>query len=314
MITRIPPELTSMFFDDQLGCWDLAAQNYLTLDNALYKADEILFEKRFWEVGKFTVSYRKTSLSADPSAALQGQRPCFLCNNARPSQQFSLEWRDYEILVNPYPLTIPHFTIASKDHQPQAIKGHIVDLVKATRIFEECCVFYNGPYCGASAPDHLHFQAVDIQCFCNIYQGLEYGEEIFRHGKSRIIIPPVNMYAAPYILIYLYTDSELQLLFDRIVSALPPADPEPMMNIAAAKIKGATLVAIFPRRKHRPDCYGSEADKYLISPATIEMLGTFPCASKKEFEYLNEKTIQEIYDEVCVTPDEFSEIIDRIRQ
>ncbi len=311
---RITPEITSHLFDRQIGCWLLAADNYLVLDDALYEAKEILFGDRFWEVGKFIVPYRKTSLSADPSTAIQGLRPCFLCKDARPSEQLSLEWRDYEILINPYPLTIPHYTIVSKIHTPQLISGHITDLVKATRIFENACVFYNGPYCGASAPDHLHFQAVDGYCFNNIYQGLDYGKEVARNGKSRIIIPQRNMYAAPYILIDLNTDSELLPLFDKIISALPPADPEPMMNIAAIKTKKGVLIAVFPRRKHRPDCYGTGDGQLLVSPASIEMLGTFPCASSKELDALDETTIQKIYDEVCVSPEEFSEIIERIRQ
>lgn len=311
---RITPKLTTEFLNDQLQQWPVADLNYIILEKALEEDEEILFKNCFWVADKFIVNYRKGSLTADPKAALAGVRPCFLCDGARPVEQYGLEWENYNILVNPYPLSIPHFTIVHREHIPQRICGHILEMVKMTRLFEECCVFYNGPLCGASAPDHLHFQAFDIYNFRNIYQTLTYGFQISTYGKSSILIPPSNMSAVPFILINLAKDADLGILFDKVISALPEADPEPMMNIAAAKHKSHTLIAIFPRRKHRPDCYGQEQDQLLVSPAAAEMLGNFPCVSQKEFDHLDEETIQRIYDEVCVTRETFVKIIDRIGQ
>lgn len=312
--SRITPKITSEFFYNQLERWPMANLNYDLLENAIEGVEEIYFEKRFWNVEKFIVQYRKESLSANIDTAIKGLRPCFLCDNARPDEQCSLDWDDYEILVNPYPLSLPHFTIAGKSHTPQLIKGHFSDMLRMTRLFEECCVFYNGPFCGASAPDHLHFQAFDIYNFRNIYQALRYGTTIAREGHSCVRIPARNMYAAPFILLDTTKDHDAITLFNRVTEALPPADPEPMMNIVAAKYKSHTLVAIFPRRKHRPDCYGPEEGSLLVSPASAEMLGTFPCAGTKEFNALDEKTIQDIYDEVCVGREEFELIIERIKE
>ncbi len=283
--SRITPKITSEFFYNQLEEWPMANLNYDILENAIEDVEEIYFEKRFWNVEKFIVQYRKESLSANIDTAIKGLRPCFLCDNARPDEQCSLDWDDYEILVNPYPLSLPHFTIAGKSHTPQLIKGHF-----------------------------RHFQAFDIYNFRNIYQALRYGTTIAREGHSCVRIPARNMYAAPFILLDTTKDHDAITLFNRVTEALPPADPEPMMNIVAAKYKSHTLVAIFPRRKHRPDCYGPEEGSLLVSPASAEMLGTFPCAGTKEFNALDEKTIQDIYDEVCVGREEFELIIERIKE
>ncbi len=313
MKIRVTPEITAKFFDDQIDRWPLAEKNYHILDEAYEKSEEILFEQRSWNVTKIIVNYRKASASADVKAAAAGERPCFLCDYARPAEQMFLPWEDYKILVNPYPIGIPHYTIIYKEHIPQRIDGHIRDMARMTRLFHECCVFYNGPLCGASAPDHLHFQAFDSYNMKNIIRAYEYGTEIFRLGKSRIIVPTPDMYAAPFIMISSAKDAELLPLFDRVLAALPASDPEPMMNIVAGKHGSHTLIAIFPRRRHRPECYGTGEDQLLISPATAEILGLFPCVSEKEFRALDEASIQKIYDEVCVTPETFSEIIEKIK-
>lgn len=311
---KITPQFTTSFFTTQLEVWPLASINYTILETALGNESEIIFENQSWIADKFVVSYRKGSLTADPKAALMGERPCFLCGKSRPSEQLKLEWSDYDILVNPYPISVPHFTIAHKDHIPQRIDGHISEMASMTSLFDNCGLFYNGPLCGASAPDHLHFQAFDLHNFKNLLPSLKNGTVIYRHGGSRIIVPASNLTAVPFILIDAAENSDIPALFDRVVSALPSADPEPMMNIAAIRHESHTLIAVFPRHKHRPACYGSGEGQLLVSPATAEMLGTFPCAGQKEFEALDEETIRKIYGEVCVSPEVFDEIIEKISQ
>lgn len=310
---RLTPELTDIFFESQLETWPLADDNYSTLEEAYDNKEDLLFGQRFWSVTKIIVNYRKASATADVGAATAGKRPCFLCEDALPPEQMILPWENYRVLVNPYPIGIPHFTIVNNEHTPQRINGHIREMAKMTRLFNECCVFYNGPLCGASAPDHLHFQAFDVYNMENIIRAFDFGDEILRIGESSVIAPAPNMYAVPFLIISLAKDADLEPLFERILTALPPADPEPMMNIVAARLSSRTLFAIFPRRSHRPQCYGPGTDQLLVSPATAEMLGLFPCVSEKEFRALDEPTIQKIYDDVCVTPETFSEIIEKIR-
>ena len=59
------------------------------------------------------------------------------------------------------PVFSPHFTVSHLDHRPQAIAEQIDAFLRLMADFGSgWTVLYNGPRCGASAPDHLHFQAV----------------------------------------------------------------------------------------------------------------------------------------------------------
>lgn len=50
----------------------------------------------------------------------------------------------------------------------------------------------------------------------------------------------------------------------------------------------------------------------LISPASAEMLGLFITSRQEDFDRLDLQTVRRIYDEVTLSPEEFSEVIDRI--
>lgn len=103
---------------------------------------------------------RRRSSAADVSAEAIAARPCFLCRKNRPADQQAILWRDYEILANPFPIVEGHLTIASLRHEPQSILHHLDDMEALARELPGYTVFFNGATCGASAPDHLHFQAV----------------------------------------------------------------------------------------------------------------------------------------------------------
>ncbi len=311
----VSPALTTWFYEDQIDTWPMLDANTEILDEALQNEKEIYFGDCFWIAEKYLLQYRKGSLTADVDKALSGERPCFLCPPARPAEQKTLGWEGYDILVNPYPVAFPHFTIVDRTHSPQLIKGRIKDMARMTRLFEECCVIYNGPRCGASAPDHMHFQALDFNLMRNIFIALENDltDEIGRLGKSRVFIPRTNAMAAPYIGLDIAADKDLEQLFSIIYGLLPAGDPEPMMNIAAVKKNSRTILAIFPRRRHRPANYGDGAGQILISPATLEMLGTFPVSRDKELRYLGEKRIMKIYDEVCISADDLVQIATQIK-
>ncbi len=305
------------FVDEELSAWPLAAQNYDYLnkitDNrqTIESFDEKIGE-RPWYIEKLLCSHRKASLSAKVDQKSLSERPCFLCKANRPEEQGAIEWENYEILLNPYPIGDPHFTIASKLHEPQRIAGRIKDMARLARMMPWCCVFYNGPLCGASAPDHLHFQATEQMLCANTWTPKKNLTQVIRLGKSTLYAPTPSNSLFPYFIIDSASDRDLSEIFDIVYNALPQADPEPMMNVVAMKTEGRMSVAIIPRRRHRPSFYGTGPDEMLISPASAEMLGLFITSRQEDFDRLDLQTVRRIYDEVTLSPEEFSEVIDRI--
>ena len=301
-LDTIRNDINTLFYS-QLDEWRLLSDNYDIYDQSPY--DELLFSKVFWEGCKIQLNYRKASLSADLKAIADGRRPCFLCDNARPAEQRHVSWENYKILVNPYPASDIHFTIMNSNHTPQYLGERIVDMARLTRIMPDCCIFYNGPKCGASAPDHMHFQAVAIREAVNFMRATEYLTEICHIGKSRLYIPKSNMAAYGHFILEIKEDADIMPMFDLIQSSMPGSDEsEPMMNVVAFKMENTTRIVIIPRKSHRPSCYGCGSGQMLISPASLEMMGKFITSRREDYERLDEQTMQLIYDEVGYTTSE----------
>ncbi len=144
-------------FSSQMEVWDLARENY---------ADLSLVETHEFDFGDFNIIVqfnpkRMVSTTAKIDAVSLAARKCFLCRENRPQQQERIEWRDYDLLVNPFPIFRKHFVFAKQAHEPQQIVGTIGDMLELARELPNYAVFYNGPKAGASAPDHHHFQAAE---------------------------------------------------------------------------------------------------------------------------------------------------------
>ena len=297
----------------QLDEWQLFIANYNKYREACF--GKIIFDNVPWKAGKILLNYRKGSITADLKAIGNGERPCFLCKSARPEQQRWIDWEDYEILVNPYPVSSIHFTIASKKHAPQILDDRIVDMVKLTRIFQNGCVFYNGAKCGASAPDHMHFQVVDTAISDNFTSDLKCFDEGPAIGDSKIYMPHEDTTPFGYYLMEINSDKDIIPIYKTVVDSLPVNgdSPEPMMNVIAFRMGDTTRVVVIPRKKHRPSIYGSEAGMMLISPASIEMTGTFITSRHEDFGRLDNELTQMIYNEVGYTHDEFMDFKTRLQ-
>lgn len=297
--------------NNQIEEWKLLSDNYNTYDNA--PCEKILFGKEFWTGHKILLNYRKASLSADLKAIAAGERPCFLCPNARPALQRAIIWDDYEILCNPYPASEVHYTIVNRNHIPQRLGERIIDMARLTRVMPECCIFYNGPQCGASAPDHMHFQAVDKQETVNFMYLPDYLIDSVKVGKSRLYVPRANLTAFGHFILDIKKDSDIMPLFDIVLASFPEYDgDEPMMNVLAFKLGGTTRIIIIPRKRHRPQCYGTDAGQMLISPASLEMMGKFITSRQEDYDRLDEPTMQRIYDDVGYSSLEFLEFVKRL--
>jgi len=249
---------------------------------------------------------RIKSSTADVGKNNVKERRCFLCLDHLPGGQRGILYRgDYLILCNPMPVFPSHFTVSHLDHRRQAIDEHIDTLLKLMADFgSEWTMLYNGPQCGASAPDHLHFQAVP--------SGRLPIEEEIREEKRLILMKKVDG-----VLIYRTKDLGRELIilegenpmamgggFKAFLRALKRAlliDEEPMMNIAGFYKEKESRLVIFPRRKHRPDAFFREGDaRVVVSPGAIDMAGVMITPVEKDFDRLDAAAVEGIYGEVSL--------------
>lgn len=300
-----------MLMERQREEWLLLRRNLETLRNA--KKEEIPLGVSAGMVSKRLLNYRKGSLSANLTAIANGERPCFLCRKARPEEQEYLTWGDYEILVNPYPADEYHYTIVNRDHVPQSIVGRVADMVELARMLEDECIFYNGAKCGASAPDHMHFQAITVNAVGNFISKSEEYDKLIETGASSVSVHKVATSPFGYFIIDIKGSNDVNDLFNRVVDSLPAHDSEePMMNVLAFNAGESVRVVVIPRRKHRPDIYGADEGKMLVSPASLEMAGMFLTSRDSDFMRLDGDMASEIYREVVYSDQEFNEFISRL--
>lgn len=260
------------FYDSQLATWPEAAARFEALDNVLSKH----FNIDGFDVTVVHNPSRIQSSAAKVDKASIAQRKCFLCDANRPAQQQHIDWRGYRILVNPFPILPHHFTIVAKEHRKQSIGGAIDDMVALARLLPDFAIFYNGPACGASAPDHFHFQAVEKKSL-----------PLFQQGNP------------PFKVIRLAGDEAAQAGVDKALSQLPKesGETEPKVNIFCTTEDSAPCITVIPRRRHRPDFYGEEG--MLISPASIDLAGVIVAPRRQDYDKIDAATIKEIYNQLC---------------
>ena len=296
--------------EEQLKKWKLAQLNYAQLAQS---------EQRKVMCNHVAVNIqhnpqRIASVTASPNTS---DNSCFLCSDNLPQEQIKTPILDnkYQILVNPYPIFTQHYTIPATTHTPQRIENRINDMLTIAHDYAPYTIFYNGAQCGASAPMHMHFQAVRGGLMPIEWQWREASQEICaQEGYSGRISLLKDMYR-PIFLITSYDKREAEKLFDKLYHALPSQEgQEPMMNIIARYEGGQWLLWVFPRSKHRPDCYYAQDDKRrLISPASVEMGGLFIAPQRNDYDNITAQEIVNIYNEVCPTTQEIEKIVRKIR-
>lgn len=245
--------------------------------------------------------------------------PCFLCEKNRPKEQIILPFgNDFDILVNPFPILPVHFTIPSRHHQLQAIADNYVQIHRLLRAYPQLMVFYNGPKCGASAPNHLHFQAgtSGILPLQRDWQRLyETSVPLLKLNDAEGIYE-IKDYICPVLAIVSYTEKHDVELFSRLYESLPMKedDTEPMMNIVAWRSGEAFISVVFPREKHRPDCYsaGGEA-QCLVSPGSLDMAGLMILPRQSDFEGMTAERAKAILREVSLSDEAMKDVVKRLR-
>ena len=310
------------FIKDQLSVWPVAAENYRNLKKA---------EVKHIEVGglKVTVQYnpcRRISSEAALDKKSISERPCFLCPENRPAEQTDIEFegrkgRRYRVTLNPYPIFPSHLVISSFDHTPQSIWHRYQDLLDFVKENNEYLGFYNGPQSGASAPDHMHFQAcpqglmplqrrVDELLDTNGDETLEFLTNV---KEARLF--HLDEYARGVFVLRGTTAKSTAKLFYRLLDCAPvPEDSdEPGINLIAWYHEGEYRTVVMFREKHRPHNYFSTASDHLaMSPGCADMAGIYVAPEKEDFDKLDSKLLSQVVDEVAASGETEKEIIWRL--
>ena len=301
------------FFNRQLEKWEAARQRYHDLRSA--KTRELV-------VGTYSIQVqwnpaRMVSTGAKIDQKTISERPCFLCEQNRPKEQIKKEVDgQYELLVNPFPILQQHFTIPSLKHQPQRILESYSEIHKLLEEYPEMMVFYNGPQCGASAPDHAHFQAgtsglLPLQMS---WQRLSRNLTTLVSLNDDEDISLIDDYPCTALLIRSRSQYGDEQLFRRLYEALPAGDPEPMMNIVAWRCNDDFLTVVFPRTKHRPDCYYKEGKaQFIISPGALDMAGLIITPRQEDFERLTPEMALSILDEITLKGEALQQLVDSLK-
>ena len=272
---------TEEFFTAQMESWPLAKANYEALANC--RCESVMVKGMEVKV-MFNPARIRSSAAAVDSRSIANRR-CFLCSGNRPLEQKSMDMGDYELLVNPYPVFDRHFTIASKIHTPQSITGRVRPMLRLAAFLSAMTVFFNGAACGASAPDHQHFQAVPTEKL-PLMTTLDAGED-WTLGRVDVVEG-----ADP---------DEVASRAEGLLWSLAPGE-EPDVNLyARVKRDGRYQFVAVPRSAHRPHNYGDGEGQILVSPASVEMAGVVVAPRESDYQYcLNSENLAGIYDECGV--------------
>ena len=304
------------FFNRQLQTWDEVRQRYRDLQAVQTRelvTDDITLSVQ-WNPARIG------STGAKIDAKSIAERPCFLCGKNRPQQQMHrLVDGKYELLVNPYPILPLHFTLPTIAHQPQRILPMYGEMLRMAHRNPGLTLLYNGPLCGASAPDHAHLQAVvtGMLPLQTAWQRLSRNlVAVVKSGDDEGIWHVADYPAAAFLL-KSYNEVHGEQLFKQFYHCLPLADgqAEPMMNIIAWRQDDQLLSVVLPRRKHRPDCYTAEGDaQYIISPGAVDMGGLFITPREQDFHRLTAEQALAICHEVSLTPEEVQRVIEDVKK
>jgi len=257
---------------------------------------------------------RETSTTAKIDRVSLAARPCFLCPDNLPPEEKGVPFGDdLVVLVNPAPITPFHLVVSHREHRPQELDGVLADAIGfAIATSGRLTVSYNGPFCGASAPDHLHLQAVEAGSTCDERIVARRCTSGGREAPGRVICQGAGLSA------WCDTGSERTLLVFhgsagpvergvRTVMAamadLMGATGEPPVNLLLTADGEQVTALVYPRGAHRPDCYSAEGDaQCLISPGALDMAGLVITVRRMDFERVDEDWMRQIYRETSLDP------------
>lgn len=297
----------------QLQHFELARKNFEALSQVVYRK---LSAPNF----HITLQYnpaRMISTNANVAPEVLKTRPCFLCKEHMPPGQEGIPYGErYHIFINPYPIFEKHFTVPSDSHSPQTITNRFEDMLNLALDFQNYTIFYNGPECGASAPDHFHFQMAprhimplekdvengqlaDTLCekkFYTICTLKQYLREvlIFKAGERRLM-------------------NELFEQIQQIIGEHIPCQQEPMINLLCWYDRKQWTVCIFPRSARRPrQFYAEGKEKIMFSPGCVDMAGLIIAPRDEDFRRYDMSLLADLFGQITAQPTAWQKIITQI--
>ena len=302
-------ERANQLLKEQKLSWALLKHNYEVL--AGVQTREFDFDSFQIKIQLNPARIKSTSAVVDKNSI--NSRECFLCVDKLPPEQNALAYgKNFLILANPYPIFTEHYTVSKRKHIPQIIIGNFEELLNISKdLGSYLTIFYNGPKCGASAPDHMHFQAViknrmpiELE-FDKILETKS--NSIFNNGKIKVRF--FENYLRHFISFESDNKGELLVAFKTLIKAFRrislPKD-EPLVNIISNYREKKWCIFIFPRRTHRPSQYYAENEKrLLISPAAVDMGGLFITPREEDFNKIKKDDVIDIFRQVTITKEYF---------
>lgn len=302
----------SRFFNRQLEVWTDARHRFRDLKHVETRqfSDQLKLQ---WNPARIV------STGAKIDKKTLGERPCFLCDKNRPKEQMSKQIDEkFHLLVNPFPILPVHFTIPARKHQPQLIYKNYGEIHRFISLHSDLMVFYNGPKCGASAPDHLHFQAGTngILPLQTNWQRLSRNltDIISLNDEEKISV--VRDFIVPAFVIISKSAESDEALFRRLYKAMPQRgdETEPMMNIISWRKGEEFISVVIPREKHRPEAYFAEGDaQFVVSPGALDMSGLIITPREEDFRKLTEEKALLLLQECGVSEEKMNAIIAKLK-
>ncbi len=302
----------SRFFNRQLEVWTDARHRFRDLKHVETRqfSDQLKLQ---WNPARIV------STGAKIDKKTLGERPCFLCDKNRPKEQMSKQIDEkFHLLVNPFPILPVHFTIPARKHQPQLIYKNYGEMHRFISLHSDLMVFYNGPKCGASAPDHLHFQAGTngILPLQTNWQRLSRNlTDIISLNDEEKISVVCDFIVPAFVIISKSAESD-EALFRRLYKAMPQRgdETEPMMNIISWRKGEEFISVVIPREKHRPEAYFAEGDaQFVVSPGALDMSGLIITPREEDFRKLTEEKALSLLQECGVSEEKMNAIIAKLK-
>lgn len=288
--------------NEQVVNWPTAKKNYEGLKEV--KVRSLEFGPSTEMRVQFNPARIRSSAAKVDAKSIQ-ERKCFLCEDNLPPEQNKVAFRDdYLILVNPFPIFPRHLTIPHVKHTDQRIQGRLSDMMMLARELSDFVVFYNGPRCGASAPDHFHFQAGN--------KGFMPFEEEFRFhpGRSLLVdrknvrVFSIENYLRKTLVFEGEQPDEIESWFNRLyrfLDSIQRNGEEPMLNILCSWQNGIWRLVVFPRKGHRPRQFYAEGEKQIVlSPASVDFGGVLITPREEDFIKLNNSLVKDIFNQVTL--------------
>jgi ATP adenylyltransferase/5',5'''-P-1,P-4-tetraphosphate phosphorylase II len=306
-------DITKTLLNQQKTSWELLRKNYDALNNVEIKT----FNFDNFEIKVQFNPGRITSSTAKVDEASIKARKCFLCVENLPEAQRGIPFnKNYLILANPYPIFREHFTIPSLEHRPQFLLSAVEDFLSLSKeLGEYYVVFYNGPKSGASAPDHLHFQAGEKE-FLPLYKEIENLKgkiffEYFNDDDFQVFYS--QNYLRNLILIESGDAQKIKKAIESILNLLnvfTHQTEEPMINVLSFFEKGKWKIVLIPREKHRPDYYFKEGkEQILFSPASVDLGGVCITPREEDFHKMSKEILIDALKQVTIPQDKYDTLL-----